>query len=98
MNKRVLAILLIAVLALGLFAGCKKYPVSKDEAIDIAMKHLNITRDQVTSKIKVENAPLSTVHCYAVTFIYNNTNFYYKINAETGFIISVAEQPMITIK
>ena len=91
MNKRVLAILLIAVLALGLLAGCKKYPVSKDEAIDIALTHCKITQDQVTTKIKVETSSVSSTPCYTITFDCKNISYYYKINAETGFIIYVSE-------
>ena len=91
MNKRVLAILLIAVLAMGLLAGCKKYPVSKDEAIDLALTHCKVTRDQVTTKIKVETSSVGSAPCYAITFACKNINYYYKINAETGFIIYASE-------
>jgi len=98
MNKRILAILLIAVLMMGLFAGCKKYPVSKDEAIDIALDYLKITRDQVTSKIIVKTSSAVSIPTYTVQFSYKNTNYYYKINAETGFIIIIDEQPMATTK
>ena len=97
MNKRVLAIVLVAILALGLLAGCKKHAVSKDAAIDIAMNHLKITREQVSSQINVKIESLPSVDCYVVTFTYNNTNYYYQINAETGFIVFIDEKPLAVI-
>lgn len=68
-------------------ATSNKAKISEDEAKDIALKHANLTND----KVKFDNIEYDTdngFNKYDIDFHYNNQEYSYEIDAQTGEILS----------
>lgn len=64
-----------------------KAKISEDEAKDIALRHANLTND----KVKFDNIEYDTdngFNKYDIDFHYNNQEYSYEIDAQTGEILS----------
>ena len=60
--------------------------IAVDEAKEIALKHANLTKDQVVFE-KVE-MDYDRIQSYDIEFYHNNMEYSYEIDANTGQIIS----------
>ena len=91
MFKRVISVLLIAVLAFGLLAACgKEGPLSVEDAKAVVLEDLGVKESKVTS-MDVHLGNVDGVACYLVYVSYNGENFEYVVNGITGEILSVEE-------
>ena len=91
MFKRVISVLMIAVLALGLLAACgKEGPLTVEDAKAIVLEDLGVKESKVSS-IDVHITTVDGVACYLVYVSYNGENFEYVVNGLTGEILSVEE-------
>lgn len=63
------------------------YEISIDEAKEIALKHSNLTSDKVTFR-KLELDFDDGIQKYEVEFYYNNNEYSYEIDANSGSILS----------
>ena len=90
MSKRFFALLLVAVLALGLLAGCTKSKIiSADEAIKIALKDMGISEKDATTHVHIAEGQADP--SYGVYITYNGKTFLYVINAATKEIVTKGE-------
>lgn len=91
MFKRVISVLLIAVLAIGLLAACgKDGPLTVEDAKAVVLEDLGVKESKVSS-IDVHLTNSNGVACYLVYVSYNGENFEYLVNGITGEILSVEE-------
>ena len=91
MFKRVISVLLIAVLAFGLLAACgKDGPLSVEDAKAVALKDLGIKENKATS-VDVHLGNVDGAACYLVYISYDGENFEYVIDSFSGEILSVEE-------
>ena len=91
MTKRIISILMIAVLAIGLLAACgKDGPLTTEDAKSVVLKDLGVKESKVSS-IDVHLGNVDGVACYLVYVSYNGENFEYVVNGITGEILSVEE-------
>ena len=87
MKKRIVAIALLAVLVLGLFAGCgKSGVVTEEQAQKIAMEAAGMTKDQVTD-VHTHLTTVQGIPCYSVHITTADGDFSVLINAGTGEIV-----------
>lgn len=87
MNKRIIAILLLACMALALLAACGSNKAIDDKkAVEIALKDLGITEDQAES-VDAHVGTRDEVAGYNVYITYNKEHFSYFINGKTGEIM-----------
>ncbi|WP_297714607.1 PepSY domain-containing protein, partial [Clostridium sp.] len=61
--------------------------ISEEQAKEIALKHAGVTSDQV-SFIKVEMDLDNGIQKYDIEFYYNNIEYSYEIDTNTGDILS----------
>ena len=91
MKKLKLAII-ITIISISLM-GCSNSEVLNnktvtiDEAREIALKHAGLTSDQV-SFVKVEMDIDNGIQKYDIEFYYNNIEYNYEIDVNTGHIVS----------
>ena len=91
MFKRVISVLMIAVLALGLLAACgKEGPLTVEDAKAIVLEDLGVKESKVSS-IDVHITTVDGAACYLVYVSYNGENFEYMVNGLTGEILSAEE-------
>lgn len=91
MFKRVISVLMIAVLALGLLAACgKEGPLTVEDAKAIVLEDLGVKESKVSS-IDVHITTVDGAACYLVYVSYNGENFEYVVNGLTGEILSAEE-------
>lgn len=87
MNKRIIAILLLACMTLALLAACGfNKAIDDKKAVEIALKDLGITEDQAES-IDAHVGTQDEVAGYNVYITYNKEHFSYFINGKTGEIM-----------
>ena len=87
MNKRIIAILLLACMTLALLAACGSNKAIDDKkAVEIALKDLGSTEDQAES-VDAHVGTRDEVAGYNVYITYNKEHFSYFINGKTGEIM-----------
>lgn len=88
MKKQILAVLLIAVLCLGLLAGCsnKNEPITQAQAQTIALKEAGLTADQVND-VHVHVVTQNGLPCYSVHITTADSDFSIVINAANGEVM-----------
>lgn len=67
-------------------SGCSKY-ISKNDAMDVAMKDLGLIQINVsdlTAELDKNSDPVS----YKIDFVFASKDYTYIVNAETGAILS----------
>ena len=92
MKKRIFAIALIAVMMLGVLAGCKKNgPITSDEAKEIVVAHSGAnTREAANIHVHLgENE--EGVACFNVYVTVQNKSLTYVVHGMTGEILSITE-------
>ena len=91
MIKRIVSLLMIAVLVIGLLAACgKDGPLTVEDAKAVVLEDLGVKESKVTS-LDVHLGNVGGVACYLVYVSYNGENFDYVVNGITGEILSVEE-------
>ena len=91
MLKRVISVLMIAVLALGLLAACgNDGPLSVEEAKSIALKDMGVKESKVDS-VDVHVATIDGVACYIVYIAMDGEYMEYTINGLNGEILAKEE-------
>ena len=91
MFKRIISILMIAVLAVGLLAACgSDKPLTMEEAKSIALKDMGAKERQVDSA-DVHIGSFNGVSCYVVFITIDGEHMQYSINAMTGEILAKQE-------
>ena len=91
MFKRVISVVMIAVLAFGLLAACgKDGPLSVEDAKAVVLEDLGVKESKVSS-IDVHITTVDGAACYLVYVSYNGENFEYVVNGLTGEILSAEE-------
>ena len=91
MLKRVISVLMIAVLALGLLAACgNDGPLSVEEAKSIALKDMGVKESKVDS-VDVHVATIDGVACYIVYIAMDGEYMEYTINGLNGEILDKEE-------
>ena len=91
MLKRVISVLMIAVLALGLLAACgNDGPMSVEEAKSIALKDMGVKESKVDS-VDVHVATIDGVACYIVYIAMDGEYMEYTINGLNGEILDKEE-------
>ena len=85
MKKRIIALFLLAALALTLFAACSKEEkvLTKDEAIEIALKDAGIT-DTGKYHIHADPSPATGTPKSYTIHIHGPQEFSYVVDAKTG--------------
>lgn len=87
MKKRIFALVTIAVILLGLLAGCgKKGPVTQDEAQKIALEYAGLTKKDVAD-VHVHVTSDNGLPCYSIHITTGEKDFSVVINASTGEVI-----------
>ena len=91
MFKRIISVLMIAVLALGLLAACgNDGPLSVEEAKSIALKDMGVKESKVDS-VDVHVATIDGVGCYLVYITIDGEHMQYTINGSNGEILAKEE-------
>ena len=87
MKKRIIAIIALLVLALTLFAGCKKNKtVTSEEVQKIALKAANLTAEQVDD-VHVHVTSYEGVPCYQIHITVGEQEYAYYID-QSGEILN----------
>lgn len=87
MKIRLIAMALLVVMVLGIFAGCgKSGVVTQEQAQKIALEAAGMTPDQVTD-IHTHVTTVEGIPCYSVHITTAAGDFSLIINASTGEII-----------
>ena len=89
MKKRLIAMLLVLVMALSLLTACGNNPISQDKAVSIALKDAGLSKKEVED-IHVHIVEEAGIPCYNVHFTIDGVSLSYNI-ATTGEIISAGE-------
>lgn len=92
MTKRIIALVLLVVLALTLFAACEKKKgvmLTPEEAQKVALKDMGISAKKA-SDIHTHTIMEGNTPCYNIHITYNGVEYEYLINAKTGDIIKKA--------
>ena len=89
MNRRIVAVLMLALLVLGLFAGCQEESevISQEDAVAVVLEELGKTEDEVTAHVHVtthEGMP-----CWGVYVTVDGQTYLYAVHCETAEILSV---------
>ena len=91
MLKRVISVLMIAVLALGLLAACgNDGHLSVEEAKSIALKDMGVKESKVDS-VDVHVSTIDGVACYIVYIAMDGEYMEYTINGLNGEILAKEE-------
>lgn len=87
MTKRIISLLLIAVLALSLLAACGKGgPLTVEEAIEIALDDLGIKEKDATS-LDIHPTTVGGEACYVVYVSIGNEHWEYVVHGHSGEIL-----------
>ena len=92
MTKRIIALVLLVVLALTLFAACdekKPLMLTAEDAQKVALKDLGISAKKA-SDVHTHTHMEGNIPCYNIHITYNGVEYEYLINAKTGDIIKKA--------
>lgn len=90
MTRKILAICLIAVLMLSLFAGCKSNGVlDQEDAKKIVLEDLGVKEKDV--KMDVHTTTVDGAVCWSVYVTVNGQQLQYVIHGVTGEILSSGE-------
>ena len=92
MNKRMIALILLAVLVLTLFAACEstkkpKEMLTPEEAQEIAMKDAGLSKHKV-SDVHTHAMMQDNMPCYNIHITAGGVEYEYLIVAKTGEILS----------
>lgn len=91
MTKRIISLLLIAVLALSLLAACgNDGPLTVEEAIEVALDDLGIKEKDATS-LDIHPTTVDGEACYAVYISVGNEHWEYVIHGHSGEILAKEE-------
>ena len=92
MNKRIIAILMLAVLLLGALAGCgKEEPLTDEDVKQIVIDHMGVhERDVSDIHSHIAETDDGQV-CFNVFITVNGKSYTYQIHAVTGEILSLTE-------
>ena len=85
MKKRIISLLLVVVLALGLFAACGKKDITPEKAQEIALKELGKTEAEV-GHTHVDVADYEGIACFMVHVEADGQEYYVYID-QTGKVI-----------
>ena len=86
--KKLIALLLVLVMALGIFAACADTKIiSEDEAKQIALKNAGLTLEEV-GEVHAHSSDLGETVAYSIYFSYEGKDYSYTIDGKTGVIIS----------
>ena len=93
MAKRIISVILLAVLALCLFAACSEESsvVTEDKAIQIALEDAGCEAKNVTG-LHVHTITQDKVPAYQIHFSHNGNDFTYVINGLNGQILSKSDE------
>lgn len=87
MIKRVISVLLVAMLLLGLLAGCgDDGKVTLDEAKQLVLKDLNIKQNDADS-VDVHLTTVDGVACYVVYVSFDGQHWQYTVSGLNGEIL-----------
>lgn len=87
MKKRILALVLIAVMAVSLFAACgKSNAITQEKAQQVALEHAGLSADQVED-VHVHVTDHNGIPCYSVHITTAENDFSIVINAANGEVI-----------
>ena len=92
MKKRILAILLIAVMVMSVLVACKdKGPITAEEAKEIVMQDVK-DKGKIPTNVDVHvGEGASGEACYTVYVTVLSKTFTYVVDAQTGEILSITE-------
>ena len=91
MFKRIISILMIAVLAVGLLAACDSdKPLTVEEAKSIALKDMGVKESKVDS-VDVHIGSFDGVSCYIVFISIDGEHMQYTISGMSGEILDKHE-------
>lgn len=92
MKKRMLAMLLIAVMMLGLLAGCNKNKaITAEEAQEIVVAHASADGQTVGDvHVHIQENDAGEV-CYSVQITVARQTYTYLVHSMTGEILSITE-------
>ena len=91
MAKRILSLLVAAVMVLGLLAACgNDGPLTAEEAKKVVLKDLDITESQLTS-IDMHPIAHEGAACYAFYVTVNGKNWEFYVDSQSGQILHKAE-------
>jgi hypothetical protein len=91
MKRSIFAILAIAVLLVGLLAGCKKDDgfIDKEEALQIVLDKIGMTQEQANPHVHVTEVDGLT--CWNIYVTVEGKSMEYVVHSLTGEILSVKE-------
>ena len=91
MTKRIVSLLMIALLIVGLLAACDNDgPLTVEDAKKVALKDLGVKESKVDS-VDVHMTPIGDTVGYAVYISMDGENWEYIIDGISGEILSKAE-------
>lgn len=91
MTKRIVSLLLIAVMAIGLLAACgNNDPLTVDDAKAVVLKDMGVKEKNVDS-IDVHITTSDGVACYAVYISIGSEHWEYVIHGHSGQILAKEE-------
>lgn len=86
--KKTISILLIAVMLLGILAGCgNKNTISQDKAISIALKETGVAKKDATD-LHVHVSMYQELPCYSVHIVTKTEEFEVIVDAATGEVLN----------
>ena len=88
MTKRVISLLLVAILAFGLLAACgnEDGPLSAEDAKKVVLQDLN-TKESKVSSIETHVTTVDNTPCYAVYVSVEGKHWQYVVNGLSGQIL-----------
>ena len=88
MTKRVISLLLVAILAFGLLAACGKNdgPLSSEDAKKVVLQDLN-TKESKVDSIDIHVTTVDNTPCYSVYISVAGQHWQYVVNGISGQIL-----------
>jgi len=87
MKKSVIALLLLAVLALGLLTACTETKMlTEEEAKKVALDAVGLTEADV-DQIDVHSTQMTDTVAYSIYFSHDGENYSFVIDGKTGLIV-----------
>ena len=93
MNKRIIAVIMLAAVLLGVLAGCQKEkgPVTAEEAKQIVIDHTGAESKEISDiHVHIEENDAGEV-CYSIHITVRRVEYTYVVHGMTGEILSVTE-------
>ncbi len=92
MKQRIFAILMTAVLLLGLLTACgNDGPLTPEDAQEVVLKHAGVTASQVSDIHTHVTTNEAGEACYSIHITIKGETFEYLIHGTTGEVLSVHE-------